>query len=93
MTQEHFFRQIKLMSTSLKGTVPYTGKAGSLIFVSCDVTHRDTDRRKNTENGRCVRAVWDNLKSRLLITNLSNNRSFGREGSLNRVSFDFIRRT
>ena len=75
----------------MKGTVPYTGKAGSLIFVSFDVTHRDKGRpAENTENGRCVRAVWE---SRLLITDLSNNRSFGREGSLNRVSFDFIRRT
>ena len=73
------------MTKPMKGTVPYTGKAGSLIFVSCDVTHRDTGRpAENTENGRCVRAVWDNL---------SNNRSFGREGTLNRVSFDFIRRT
>ena len=89
LTQKHFFRQIKLMTTPMKGTVPYTGKA-----VSCDVTHRDTGRpAENTENGRCVRAVWDNLKSRLLITDLSNNRSFGREGSLNRVSFDFIRQT
>ena len=35
------------MTTPMKGTVPYTGKAGSLIFVSCDVTHRDTgDQRK-----------------------------------------------
>ena len=82
------------MTTPVKGTVPYTGKAGSLIFVSCDVTHRDTGRAaENTENGRCVRAVWDNLKSLLLITDLSNNRSFGREESLNRLSFDFIRRT
>ena len=65
----------------------------SLIFVSCDVTYRDTDRLAEiTENSRCVRAVWDNLKSRLLITDLSNNRFFGREGSLNRVSFEFIRR-
>ena len=94
LTQKHFFRQIKLMTTPMKGSVPYTGKAGPLIFVSCDVTHRDTGRpAENTENGRCVRAVWDNLKSRLLITDLSNNRSFGREGSLNRVSFSFIRRT
>ena len=78
----------------MKGTVPYTGKASSLIFVSCDVTYRDTGRlAENTENGRCLRAVWDNLKSRLLITDLSNDRSFGREASLNRVSFDFIRRT
>ena len=82
------------MTTPMKGTIPYTGKAGSLIFVSCDVMHRDTGRRaENTENGRCVRAVWDNLKSRLLFTDLSNNRSFGRKGSLNRVSFDYIRRT
>ena len=67
------------MTTPMKGTVPYTGNAGSLIFVSCDVTHRDTGRpAENTENGRCVRAV-------------SNNRSFGREASLNRVSFDLIR--
>ena len=71
-----------------------SGKAGSLIYVSCDVMNRDTGGpAENTENGRCVHAVWDNLKSRLLITDLSNNRSFGREGSLNRVSFDFIRRT
>ena len=78
----------------MKGTVPYTGKAGSLVFVSCDVTHRDTGRpAENTENGRCVRSVWDNLKNRLLITDLSNNRSFVREAPLNRVSFDFIRRT
>ena len=69
------------MTTPMKGTVPYTGKAGSLIFVSSDDTHRHTGRpAENTENGRCVRAVWDNLKSRLLITDLSNNRSFGREG-------------
>ena len=82
------------MTTPRKGTVSYTGKVRSLIFVSCDVKHRDTGRpAENTENGRCVRAVWDNLKSRLLITVLSNNRSFGRKGSLNRVSFDFIRRT
>ena len=82
------------MTTPIKGTVSYPGKAGSLIVVSCDVTHRDTVRpAENTENGRCVREVWDNLKSRLLITDLSNNSSFGREGSLNRVSFDFIRRT
>ena len=88
LTQKHFFRQIKLMTTPMKGMVLYTGKAGSLIFVSCDVTHRDTGRP--AENGRCVRAVWDNLKSRLLITDLSNNHPFGREGSLNKVSFDFI---
>ena len=25
----------------MKGTFPYTGKAGSLIFVSFDVTHRE----------------------------------------------------
>ena len=82
------------MTISMKRTVPYIGKAGSLIFVSCDISHRDTGRpAENTENGQCVRAVWDNLKSRLLITDLSNNRSFGREGSLNGVSFDFIRRT
>ena len=82
------------MTTPMKGTVSYTGKAGSLIFVSCDVTHRDTGRpAENTENGRCVRAVWDNLKSHLLVTDLSNKRYFGREGSLNRVSFDFIRWT
>ena len=94
LTQKHFFRQIKLMTTPMKSTIPYTGKAGSLIFVPCDVTHRNKGRpTENTENGRCVRAVWDNLKSRLLITDLSNNRSFGREGSLNRISFDFIRRT
>ena len=75
-------------------TTPYTGKAGSLIFLSCDVTHRDTGRpAENTENGRCVRAVRDNLKSRYLITDLSNNRSFGREALLNRVSFDFTKRT
>ena len=78
----------------MKGTVPYTGKAGSLIIVSCDVTHRDTGRpAENTENGRCVRVVWDNLKSRFLITDLSNNLSFGREALLNRVSFDFVSRT
>ena len=78
----------------MKGTVPYTGKAGSLIFVSFDVTHRDTGRpAENTENGRCVRAVLDNLKRRLLITDLSNNRSFGREGSLNRVSFDYVEKS
>ena len=82
------------MTTPVKGTVPYTGKAGSLIFVSCDVTHRETGRlTENTEIGRCVRAAWDQLKSCLLITDLSSNRSFGREGSLNRVSFDFIRPT
>ena len=78
----------------MKGTVPYTGKAGSLIIVSCDVMHRDTGRpAENTENGRCVRAVLDNIKSRLLITNLSKNLSFGREALLNRVSFHFISRT
>ena len=50
------------MTTPMKGTVPYTGMAGSLIFVSCDVTHRDIGKpAENTENGRCVRAVWDNL--------------------------------
>ena len=82
------------MATPIKGTVPYTGKAGYLIIVFCDVTHRDTGRpAKNTENGRCVRAVWDKLKSRLLVTDLSNNLSFGREALLNRVSFDFISRT
>ena len=82
------------MTTPVKGTFPYTGKEGSFIFVSCDVTHRDTGRpAENTENGRCVPAVWDNLKGCLLITDLSNNCSFGREGSLNRLSFDFIRRT
>ena len=82
------------MTTPVKGTVPYTGKAGSLILVSCDVTHRDTGRpAENTENVRCVHAVWDNLKSHLFITDLSNNHSFGREGTLNMVSFDFIRRT
>ena len=65
------------MTTPMKGTVPYTGKAGSLIFVSCDVTHRDTGRpAENTENGQCVRAVCDNLKKRLLFTDLSNNRFF-----------------
>ena len=69
-------------------------KGGSLIFVSCDFTHRDTGRpAENTENGRCVLVVLDNLESRLLITDLSNNRSCGREASLNGVSFDFIRRT
>ena len=94
LTQKHFFRQIKLMTTPVKGTVPYTGKAGSLTFVSCDITHRDTGRlAENTENGRCVRAVRDNLKSRLLTTDLSNYRPFGREGSLNRVSFYFISMT
>ena len=78
----------------MKGTVPYTRKAGFLIFVSCNVTHRDTGRpAENTENGRCVRAVWDNLKSCLLITDLSNKHSFGREASLDRVSFGFIGRT
>ena len=51
LTQKHFFRQTKLMTTPMKGTVPYTGKAGSLIFVSCDVTQRkatptQVDRRK-----------------------------------------------
>ena len=82
------------MTIPVKGTVPYTGKAGSLIFVSCDVTHRDSGRpAEDPENGRCVRAVWDNSKSHLLITDLSSNRSFGREGSLNSVSLDFIRRT
>ena len=82
------------MTTPMKGTVTYTGKTSSLTFVSCDVTHGDTSRTaENTENGRCVRAVWDNLKSHLLITDLSNNRSFCREASLNMVSFDFIRRT
>ena len=82
------------MTTPVKGTVPYTGKAGSLIFVSCDITHQDAGRpAENTENGRCVCAVWDNLKNLLLITDLPNNRSFGREGSLNRVSSDSIRRT
>ena len=75
------------MTTPMKGTVPYTGKAGSLIFVSCDVTHRDTGRpAENTENGRCVRAVWDNIKSCLLLTDLSNKCSFCSEASLNRVS-------
>ena len=44
----------------MKGTVQYTGKAGSLIFVSCDVTHRDkVDRRKILKM-----ADGDNLKSR-----------------------------
>ena len=82
------------MTTPMKGTVPYTGKAVSLIFVSCDVTHRDTGKpAENTENVRCVRAVWDTLKSHLLITDLSNNYSLGREGSLNMVSFEFIKRT
>ena len=76
----------------MKGTVPYTGNARSLIFVSCDVTHQDTGRRvENTENGRCFRAVWDNLESHLLNTDLPNNHSFDREGSFNRISFDFIR--
>ena len=70
----------------MKGTVPYTGKAGSLIFVSCDVTHRDTGKpAENNRKCQCVRAVWDNL--RLLLTDFSINRSFGREASLNRVSF------
>ena len=51
------------MTTPVKGTGPYTGKAASLIIVSCDVTHRDTGRpAENTENGRCVLAVWDNVK-------------------------------
>ena len=69
LTQKHFFSQIKSMMTPVKGTVPYTGKAGSLLFVSCDVTHRDTDRpAENTENGRCVCTVWDNLKRRLYLT-------------------------
>ena len=64
LTLKHFFRQIKLMTTPVKGTVTYTGRAGSLIFVSCDVTHQDTGRpAENTENGLCVRAVWDNLKA------------------------------
>ena len=82
------------MTTPVKGMVPYTGKADCLIIVSCDVTHRDTGKpAENTENGRCVRAVWDNLKSRLLITDLSNNLSFDREALLNYVSFDFISRT
>ena len=82
------------MTTPMKGTVLYTGKVGSLIIVFCDVTHRDIGRpAENTENGRCVRAGWDNLKSRLLITDLSNNLSFGREALSNRVSFDFISRT
>ena len=81
------------MTTSMKGTVPYTGNAGSLIVVSCDVMHRDKGKYENTENGQCVRAVWYSLKSRLSITDLSNNHSFGREGSLNRVYFYFIRRT
>ena len=67
----------------MKGTVPYTGKAGSLIFVSCDVTHRDTGRlAENTKNGWCMCAVCENLKGRLLITD-SNNRFFGGEASLN----------
>ena len=44
------------MTTSMKGMVSYTGKAGSLIFVSCDVTHRDKGRpAETTENGRYVR--------------------------------------
>ena len=90
LTQKHFFGQIKLMTTPMKGTVPYASKAVSLIFVHASDTGRSAE---NTEHGRCVRAVWNNLKSRLLITDLSNNRSFGREGYLNRVSFDFIRRT
>ena len=61
------------MTTPVKDTVPYTGKAAALIFVSCD-THRDAGRpAESTESGRCVRAVWDNLKSCLLITDLSNN--------------------
>ena len=39
------------MTTLMKGTVPCSGKAGSLIFVSCDVTQREAtptqvDRRK-----------------------------------------------
>ena len=52
------------MTTPVKGMVPYTGKAGSLTFVSYDVTHRDTGRlAEDTENGRYVRAVRDNLKA------------------------------
>ena len=36
-------------------------------------------------------AVWDNRKSRLLVTDLLNNLSFGREGSLNSVFFLFYK--
>ena len=51
------------MTTPVKVTVPFSGKAGSLIFVSFDVMHRDIGRpAENTENSRCVRAVWNNLK-------------------------------
>ena len=39
LTQKYlFFRQIKLMATPIKGMVPYTEKAGSLMLVSCDIT-------------------------------------------------------
>ena len=77
----------------MKSTIPYTGDR-FLIIVSCDVTHQDTGKPvDNTENGWCVCAVWDNLKYHLLITDLSNNLSFGRDALLNGVSFDFISRT
>ena len=41
----------------MKGTVPYTGKTASLIFESCDVTHRDTGRpaEKTKMADVCVR--------------------------------------
>ena len=41
LTQKRIFRQIKLMPTPMKGTIPYTGKACSLIFVSCDIMQRE----------------------------------------------------
>ena len=93
---ETLFQKIKLMTTPMTGTIPYARKAGSLIFVSCDVTYQEatphTGRTaENTGNGWCVLSVWDNLKSRLLLTDLSNNCSFVREESLNMVSFDFMR--
>ena len=85
------------MATQMKGTVPYTGKAGSLIFVSCDVTQREATpkeigRRKIPKKADVCVWYGTTYKSRLLLTDLSNNRSFDREASLNRVLFDFIRR-
>ena len=77
------------MTTPIKGTVPYIGKAGSLyLYPLTSRIETLVDRLKIPKM-----TVWDNLKSRLLIADLSNNRSSDRETSLNRVAFDFIRRT
>ena len=68
-TQKHFFRQNKIDDNTNEryGSVYWKGRFFNICILwrHTAKSHAHTDRpAENTENGRCVRVVWDNLKKK-----------------------------